>query len=341
MGFFVILGIASGFLLPNLKFAFDFSQFFPEGDEDLEFYKEFIKDFGTDDNFLLVAVEKEGSIFDTDFLNEFHNVSRDAKNFPYVTENQSLTTLFYPIKSPVGYTRIPIIHKKDSTKFNKDWKKLKEDNLFISSLIDENATSLVLALETEDRLDYEQSKELLSAVRNRLEEAGFKKYHLLGRVFFYETLIEMQKRELMVTTIASSILILLILFLVYRRVVVIVLSLSSIFLSLLIFMGILSLLGIELTILAAFYPILLLIVGTSDVIHIMDDYLGKLRSGLNKEKAMRLSLKHVGVSTLLTSVTTAIGFTSLLTSKSTSVSSFGLNCAIGVLTAFILSLIHI
>jgi len=335
IGFFIILGIASGFLLFNLKFSFDFSQFFPEGDEDLKFYQEFIKDFGTDDSFLLVAVEREGTIFDTDFLNEFHKVSVDARKFPYVTENQSLTTLFYPIKSPVGYTRIPIIHRKDSTKYAKDWKKIQEDDLFINTFIDENATSLVLALETEEGIDYKKSSELLSAVRNRLDKAGFKKYHILGRAFFYEALIDMQRRELIVTTIASSLLIFLILFLVYRRVVVIALSLASIFLALLIFMGILSLFGIELTVLAAFYPILLFIVGTSDVIHIMDDYLGKLKNGLDKEQAMFLTIKHVGVSTLLTSVTTAIGFASLLTSKSTSVSGFGLNSAIGVLTAFV------
>lgn len=335
IGFFIILGIASGFLLLNLKFSFDFSQFFPEGDEDLEFYQEFIKDFGTDDNFLLVAVEREGSVFDTDFLNEFHQVSIDAKNFPYVTENQSITTLSYPLKSALGYTKLPIINRKDSTRFAKDWKKIQEDDLFINSLIDENATSLVIALETEDGLDYNQSTELLTAVRHRLDKAGFKKYHLLGRVFFYEALIDMQKRELIVTTIASSLLIFLILFLVYRRIVVIAVSLLSIFLALLLFMGILSLLGIELTVLAAFYPILILIVGTSDVIHIMDDYLGKLKKGIEKEVAMRLTLREVGVSTLLTSVTTAIGFASLLTSKSTSVSGFGLNSAIGVLTAFV------
>lgn len=332
---FVALGLIAAFLLTNLKFSFDFSQFFPEGDEDLVFYQEFIKDFGTDDNFLLVAVENEGSVFDTDFLNEFHQVSIDAKGFPYVTANQSITTLFYPIKSHLGYTRIPIVNRNDSTKFSKNWKKIQEDDLFINSLIDENATSLVLVLETEDGLDYNQSAELLTAVRNRLDKARFKNYHLLGRVFFYEALIDMQKRELIVTTIASSLMIFLILFLVYRRIAVIALSLVSILLALLLFMGALSLLGIELTVLAAFYPILLLIVGTSDVIHIMDDFLGKLKKGLKKEAAMWLTLKEVGVSTLLTSVTTAIGFASLLTSKSTSVSGFGLNSAIGVLTAFV------
>jgi len=54
----------------------------------------------------------EDSVFKTDFLNEFHQVSIDAKKFPYITENQSLTTLFYPIKSPMGYTRLPVVNRK-------------------------------------------------------------------------------------------------------------------------------------------------------------------------------------------------------------------------------------
>jgi predicted RND superfamily exporter protein len=335
VGLFLFLGIASVFLLFNLKFSFDFSQFFPEGDEDLIFYQDFIKDFGTDDNFLLVAIENEETVFKQEFIDRFHKLSTEAKNLPFVTENQSLTTLSYPIKSPLGYTTIPIIRRNDPSKYKADWKKIQEDDLFINFLIDEKGKSLVLALETEDGLNYEQCAALLIAVRVRLDNAGFKNYHLLGRAFFYEALIDMQKRELMVTTFASSILIFLILFLVYRRIVVITLTLASIFLALLIFMGLLSLLGIELTALAAFYPILMLIVGTSDVIHIMDDYLNKLKKGLEKETAMRLTLKEVGVSTLLTSITTAIGFASLLTSKSTSVSGFGLNASIGVLTAFI------
>jgi len=332
---FVCLGVLATLSLQNLKFSFDFSHFFPEGDEDLIFYQEFIEDFGTDDNFLLIAVENEGTVFDQEFLKEFHKFSLEAKDLPFVTSNQSLTTLFYPFKTPIGYNKLPIIHLNDSSKYEADWKKIKEDDLFVNALIDKNATSLVLALETEDGLNYEQCVTLLNELRPRLRKAGFTNFHLLGRAFFYEALIDIQKRELLVTTVAASVLIILILFLVYRSVTVIALSLFSILLALLLFLGLLSLLGIELTALAAFYPVLILIVGTSDVIHIMDDYLGKLKKGLKKEMAMQLTLKEVGVSTLLTSVTTAIGFASLLTSKSTSVSGFGLNAAFGVLIAFI------
>lgn len=329
------LSIASCLLLPSLKFSFDFSQFFPEGDEDLVFYQEFIKDFGVDDSFLLVAIENEGTVFEEDFLTRFHEFSVGAKDLPYITENQSLTTLFYPLKTSFGYTRLPIIHIDDSTKYEADWVKIKEDGLFINTLIDKKAKSLVLSLETEDKLDYGQSIELLTELRTSLKNHGFENYHLLGRAFFYEALIEMQKQELIKTTIVTTLLVLLILFLVYRRAVVVAIAMSSIIIALLLFMGLLSLLGKELNTLASFYPILILIVGTSDVVHIMDDYLAKLRSGFENETAMLNTLKEVGVSTLLTSVTTAIGFASLLTSKSSVVSGFGISSAIGVLIAFI------
>lgn len=335
LALFVLLGIIASLLLFNLKFSFDFSQFFPEGDEDLIFYQEFIKEFGVDDSFLLIAIENENTVFEKEFLKRFDTFSKATKELSYVKENQSITTLFYPLKTSFGYSRLPIIHLNDATKYDSDWNKIKEDNLFINTLIDEKATSLVVALETEESLDYEQSIELLTAVRNMLMEHNLNDYHLLGRTFFYEALVDMQKQELIRTTIFATLLVLLILFLVYRRTVVVAIALSSIILALILFLGVLSLLGKELNTLSSFYPILLLIVGTSDIIHIMDDYLAKLRSGSERQGAMMQTLKEVGISTLLTSVTTAIGFASLLTSKSSVVSEFGINSALGVLIAFI------
>ncbi len=335
LGLFVLLGIISSFLVFNLKFSFDFSQFFPEGDEDLIFYEEFIEEFGVDDSFLLIAIENEDTVFETDFLERFDAFSKSAKEIPYVTDSQSITTLSYPLKTSFGYSRLPIIHIEDSTKYATDWKKIKDDNLFINTLIDEKAGSLVVSLETEDALDYGQSMEVLNSLRSLLKSHGFEDYHLLGRTFFYEALVNMQKQELIRTTIFATLLVLLILFLVYRRTTVVAIALSSIILALLLFLGTLSLLGKELNTLSSFYPILLLIVGTSDVVHIMDDYLSKLRNGLKRKEAMHHTLKEVGVSTLLTSVTTAIGFASLLTSKSSVVSGFGINSALGVLIAFV------
>ena len=331
---FILFGVLSATKLDELKFSFDFSQFFPEEDPDLAFYDSYVEEFGTDDNFLLIAVEYKPNVFQKDFLNKFQAFSQESKDFEHVLESNSLTTLSYPLKTSFGYTTLPILHINDSLQYQKDWHKIQEDSLFINVLIDEKGESLVLALRTEDNLDYKQSEVLLHTIRTSLKSYDLTNYHILGRAFFYEAIVEMQRSEVLTTTIVASILVFIILLLVYRSMPVVLISVFSIAMSLLLFMGLLAALGKELNAMAAFYPVLMLIVGTSDVIHLTDSYIRKLQSGISRYAAIISSLKEVGMTTLLTSITTAVGFVTLLSSRLVSIQEFGINAAIGVLVAY-------
>ena len=331
---FVLFGVLSATKLDELKFSFDFSQFFPEEDPDLAFYDSYVEEFGTDDNFLLIAVENKPNVFQKNFLNKFQAFSQESKDFEHVLESNSLTTLSYPLKTSFGYTTLPIVHIKDSLQYQEDWNKIQEDSLFINVLIDEKGESLVLALRTEDNLDYKQSEVLLHTIRTSLKSHNLTNYHILGRAFFYEAIVEMQRSEVLTTTIVASILVFIILLLVYRSMPVVLISVFSIAMSLLLFMGLLAALGKELNAMAAFYPVLMLIVGTSDVIHLTDSYIRKLQSGITRYTAIISSLKEVGMTTLLTSITTAVGFVTLLSSRLVSIQEFGINAAIGVIVAY-------
>ncbi|WP_116769400.1 efflux RND transporter permease subunit [Maribacter litoralis] len=332
---FILLGVLAASKLDELQFSFDFSQFFPEEDPDLAFYDSYVEEFGTDDNFLLIAVKNQPDVFQQDFLQKFKAFSEDSKDFEFVLESSSITTLSYPLKTSFGYTTLPIVHINDPSLYEKDWDKLKADSLFINTLIDKNRKSLVLALQTEDNLNYQQSKLLLNQIRDSFKVHELPDYHILGRAFFYEAIVEMQKSEVLTTTIVASILVFIILLLVYRSMPVVLISVFSIAMSLLLFMGLLGWLGKELNAMAAFYPVLMLIVGTSDVIHLTDSYIRKLQSNIPRYAAITSSLKEVGMTTLLTSVTTAVGFVTLLSSRLVSIQEFGINAAIGVLVAYI------
>ena len=96
---FDLLSLVAGFLLSGLKFSFDLQPFFSEGDEELEFYQDFVSELGTDDSYLFIALENENSLFDNIFLERFHQFSLDAKGLPYVKRSESLTTLCYPLGS--------------------------------------------------------------------------------------------------------------------------------------------------------------------------------------------------------------------------------------------------
>jgi len=319
----------------HLKFSFDFEQFFPEGDPDLEFFQSFIQEFETDDNFLLIAVENNPSVFEEDFLEKFHEFTLKVRDIPHVTRVQSLTTMDYPVKTPFGINSVPIIHMDQPAKYEADKARILSDKRFVNNFIDENAQALAITARTVDAIDLDQSKEMMEAYEELVAAYDFAEVHLLGRAYFQDELVEMQKNEIVVSTIVSGILIIFILMFIFRRPIGVWVALSSIGLGLLYFLGIIGLLGRELNIMAALYPVLMLIVGTSDVIHIMSKYVDELKKGIPKREAMIVTIKEIGLATLFTSVTTAIGFATLITSNVRPIREFGLNAAMGVIIAYI------
>lgn len=319
----------------HLKFAFDFEQFFPEGDPDLDFFYEFIEDFETDDNFLMIALPNEPSVFDQGYLERLHQFTLAARKLPNVKKSQSLTTMDYPVKTPFGISTIPIIHKGDPSKYDSDKKRILEDDRFVNNLINKQTNAMTVTLRTEDALGLEACSELMQATYALLEEHGFKESHFLGRAFFTDELVRMQKNEIVMSTIVSGLLVTLILVFIFRKPIGVFVALSSIGLGLLLFMGLMGLLGREFNAMAALYPVIMLIVGTSDVIHIMSKYVDELKKGKDKRDAMIVTIKQIGLATLYTSLTTAIGFATLYTSNVRPIKEFGINAAMGVLVAYI------
>jgi hypothetical protein len=332
---FSILAAASLYFVFQLKFAFDFEQFFPDGDEDLAFFQEFIEEFETDDNFLLVGISREAGVFDSAFLADFHDLSLKSRDLPHIVKSQSLTMLEFPVKTPFGFTSMPAIHLNEPSRYAQDKERLLQDERFVHNLISKDGTSLVLFLKTINSIQLEDAEELMAELDELMANYDFEGTHYLGRPFFQKEMVAMQQREITVSTFISGALVTLIMFLIFRRFWGITVALFSILLGMLLFLGFLGATGRELNAMSALYPVLMIIVGTSDVIHIMSKYVDELRKGNDRKAAIRTTIREIGMATLLTSVTTAIGFASLLSSKIGPIRDFGINSAVGVLIAYL------
>jgi predicted RND superfamily exporter protein len=331
---FAVLAATSVFYTFRLQFSFDFEQFFPEGDEDLEFFREFINEFEADDNFLMVAVRREAGVFDSVFLTRFHDFTLKARRLPHVTGVQSLTMVAYPVKTPFAVTTMPAIHLNSPDRYPSDRRRIMADERFVHNLISADAGTLVVFLKTINSIQLEQARQLMGDLDALITQYGFEEHHYLGRPYFQRELVQMQRREITVSALVSGLLVTLIMFFIFRRPWGIALALVSIGLGMLLFLGFLGFAGRELNAMAALYPVLMIIVGTSDVIHIMSKYIDELRKGLDRRSAIRITIKEIGLATLLTSLTTAIGFASLFTSRVTPIRDFGVNSAVGVLIAY-------
>lgn len=338
LGLYGLFTLASLFLLTRLKFTFDFEQFFPQGDPDFEFFKNYIKDFESDDNFLLVAVERRDGVFERQFLERFHEFAVKAGELPHVTSSTALTKMQYPIRTPFGITAIPAVHIEDTTFYASDRARVMQDRRFVHNLISEDGTALTVVLKTVPSTDLKQAKELMGALDSLLavykREQAFDDVHLLGRAYFQREMVEMEMREVLVSTLLAALLVIAVLFFIFRRWWSVFIAITGIGLSLLFFLGLLSALGRELNALAALYPILMCIVGVADTVHITSKYLDELEKGHDRDTAIRITLKEIGLATFITCITTAIGFASLLTNRTAPIQGFGVNAALGVVTAF-------
>jgi uncharacterized protein len=331
---FAVLIATSIYFITTLRFSFDFEQFFPQGDADLAFFQKFIAEFESDDNFLLVGVKRTEGVFNQDFLTKFDSLSTKASDLAYVKDAQSLTKVQLPLKTLFGITGIPAIHVEDTSYYESDKVKILKDERFVRNLISEDATSLVLVLKTKDKLTLEESDVLMNGMDSLIKPFNFESYHYLGRANFQKELVWMEKREVAVSSLIAALLVGIIMALIFRRVWSVVVALGSIGLALLIFLGILGAFGRQLSAMAALYPVLMVIIGTSDVIHMMSKYIDELRRGHTQDEAIWMTMKEIGLATFMTAITTAVGFATLVTSRITPIQEFGINAAVGVMTAY-------
>ncbi|MCP4942246.1 MAG: MMPL family transporter [Planctomycetaceae bacterium] len=82
-------------------------------------------------------------------------------------------------------------------------------------------------------------------------------------------------------------------------------------------------------------PVLLCMVGFTDGVHMMVQIRRHRANGVSAVEAARKSIREVGLACWMTSLTTAIGFGSLMTARHEVVREFGYCCVIGVLMTFV------
>ncbi len=334
--FFLAITIIGIFSIYNARFEFNFEDFFPQNDPDLEFFLEFIDEFETDDNFFLVALENEGGIFEEKYLQDLDSLTKAVRNLPNVKEVMSLTTLFYPVKTPFGITSIPAVHPTDPDKFESDRQQLANDERFLKTLVSEDFTSSIINIKVKDSVNLELSNVLVVAIDSVVNSFDFEEAHYLGRANFQKEMIEMSSNEIIKSSVLAGLLVLFIMILIYRKVASVLLTMFAIGLSMMGFLSYMWLSGQAFNAMAGLYPILMIIVSTSDIIHLLSKYIDELRKGKNQREAIKITLKDIGLATLLTSITTAAGFATLLFSRLSPIQNFGINAAVGVLIAFVI-----
>ena len=318
----------------NPKFEFNFEDFFPQNDPDLDYFMEFVKEFDNDDNFYLIALEDSDGIFQQDYLEQLDLLTKELQTVENVDQVISLSSMVFPVKTPLGMLPVPLLDISDPSTYEKSKQDVAEDERLMKTLVSEDFTSSIINLTISNSSDLTLANKVVEDVYAVVDKYDFQEAHYLGRINFQKEMIEMSAREIIKSSALAGILVLLVMIFIFRRRASVILTMSAIGLSMMGFLAYMGLTGQVFNPMAGLFPILMIIVSTSDVIHLLTKYIDELREGKTKEEAISITIRDIGMATLLTSITTSVGFATLLMSRLKPIQQFGINAAVGVLIAF-------
>jgi predicted RND superfamily exporter protein len=162
---------------------------------------------------------------------------------------------------------------------------------------------------------------------------------LSGIPYIRSQLVEKIQSELIIFLGSSCLLVVFFLFLIYRTLWGVMIPVLAVVGALIWCLGFMGLLGTHIDIINNLIPPIMFVVGMGDVIHLITKYTQELKLGKDKQSAMQTTLSNIGSSILLTSLTTAIGFGSLLSSNMMPLRSFGFFAAAGVMFAYLIAVV--
>jgi predicted RND superfamily exporter protein len=103
--------------------------------------------------------------------------------------------------------------------------------------------------------------------------------------------------------------------------------------------GTLGLFHYKITILTAIIPPLIIVIGITNCIFLINKYQQEIKLHNNQAKALQRVISKIGVSTLMTNMTTAIGFATFMITGNDLLFEFGLVTSINVITVYLLTLL--
>lgn len=322
----------------EIRFDYNFEHFFPVESDDATFFYNFREKFGSDNEFIIVAVKRESGIFEKEFLEQVEAYCDSTKRMSNVRSVTSLTTVRYPIINSFGIIEVPLLNLNSEESVRKDESYLINDETLVGNLISRDAKSLAVYIRHKDLLPKSAADSLLTQIETFTKEHFSENTLVTGKLKSERAYLYKTQNELLLFMSVSFVLVTFFLWFTFRNFWGVVVPLTVVVLAIIWTVGIMAVTGKEIDIMIILMPCILFVVGMSDVIHITSQFYEKIEEGHDKVKAIRLSLEEVGFATFLTCISTSIAFLTLNTTSIQPIRDFGTYTAIGVVIAYILSI---
>jgi len=337
----IILIFLAVYPASNIRTDFNLEGFYPDRDPVIEDYQLLEEEFGRDDNSILIGF-KTDNVFTAGTLADIEELTTRFENIRFIESVRSITNAekIENINGQLSFS--PYIEKVPEDEVElENLKNSLTDDPFLSGLLinpEGTVTAFILTIREEDNT-YPNRNIVIESVNESIEEFTHKyQFHKSGIPYFRNQYVNLLNSEIFIYVGFSSLLIILLLWYLYRSIWGVLFPMIIVWTTLLFTVAIIQLTGSYLEIISSTIAPILLCVGVADAIHMISKFDDAREQGLRKRPSIIEMLTTLGSATFLTSVTTAIGFASLLSSPVVPMAKFGAYTAVGVLIAYVVTI---
>lgn len=338
--FFFIASLA----VVGLRFEADFKKFLPKDEPAVRALNRAEATYGAQDLFL-IALVADDTIFNPSTLRKFKEIEERIEGLVGVDRVRG------PASSYVIYgTQDSVVVEKAMKKVPETPEEIAEykrrmlgDRNIVGLIISEDGKAGAISVEL-DPFEADAPTVVAQIQEILREYEGPERIYLAGEPVLRTTIAGSMLRDLKVLIPFVVLVMIAVLFLSFRSLRGVVLPMLVVIISTIWAVGTMALAGVPLTPFAVLMPVMLIAIGAADGIHILNKYYEEAakRSQGARHRASRReivirTMEEMAAPVILTSLTTAAGFTALLASFLWPQRMFGVFTAIGIIYAMILS----
>lgn len=343
----VILIISVAFFMvmkKNSRMETDLDEYMPQDHPAFVYSDEAEEIFNIQDG-IIIAIENTEGIYQTETLQKVKDLTKQLGKMKEI-EKSDVTSLYTAdniIGTEDGMDVKAFFKKVPTTEegLREIAEKVRSNEMIFGRLVSQNETVTVIIAEIGDDVFSQEFYHQILELVHSFE--GPEKLYVAGVPIVEGTMAYLGPKDMQKMVPIVMLVIILVLLLVMKSVKNTIFTMLVVVFSVVWAFGLMAAVNIPIYAVSTMLPVMLIAIGVADGIHLYShlDLFLQNNPNATKKEAVKDMLKGMWKPVVMTSVTTSVGFFSLLTSEVYPIKYFGLFTAFGVTSAMLFSLLLI
>ncbi|MCW8962364.1 MAG: MMPL family transporter [Gammaproteobacteria bacterium] len=340
--FLAFVTVITAFQLPQLRVDVSPEGLMVTDTPERRYYESILNEFGTDN--ITIVVIRDLDIQSPESLLKIKRIVDRLSGFDFVRRIESLYSAQHIWVENDNVMSSPYLDPAPASEdmANRILEKAGQNPLIAKNLLSEDGDTMAINIYLDDiSLEDKQDSHITNSIESVLQyyEVDFEEIYQIGLPYVRHTLEE-QVIDDQLTLVPQSFLILIVVLIVILRnlnggLIPLITSITSIVWVL----GLMAALDIPLTLVTAIVPMLLIIIGSTEDVHLVSEYLLAKKEGKTRSEAVRVMARRKGFASLMTFITSWFGFASVAVNPLEILREFSIVASSGLLVNYLVTML--